>query len=81
MIYVGTAYNWPQVILKEVHDELKGHLGMNVTYHHLKQLFFLFQMKEDIIIYVKSCYNYQMVKPKHIRTLELLRPLPISDAT
>jgi hypothetical protein len=40
MIYVDTAYNWRQVILKEVHDQLKGHLGMDVIYHYLKQLFF-----------------------------------------
>jgi RNase H-like domain found in reverse transcriptase/Reverse transcriptase (RNA-dependent DNA polymerase)/Integrase zinc binding domain len=77
-ICVGTAANWRQLMLQEVHDSaIGGHSGTSVTLHRLKQHFYWPNMKQDVIQYVRSCTNCQMNKPEHVSTPGLLQPLPI----
>lgn len=43
-------------ILKHMHDSLMGgHLGVNKTYNKLKQRFYWYEAKEDVLIWVRKC--------------------------
>lgn len=43
-------------ILKHLHDSLMGgHLGVNKTYNKLKQRFYWYEAKEDVLLWVRKC--------------------------
>ena len=65
-------------ILNEAHySKLSIHPGSNKMYHDLRQLYWWYNMKQDITRHVVECDTYGRVKADHMRTLGYLQPLPI----
>ncbi|GBG86182.1 hypothetical protein CBR_g41086 [Chara braunii] len=55
----------------------RGHFGFKKTYAEVRERFDWKGLKEDVLIYVRTCLVCQRNKPPHENPLGLLRPLPI----
>ena len=65
-------------ILDEAHSsKLSIHPGSNKMYQDLKKRFWWIKMKKEITVYVVRCDNYSRVKAVHLKSAELLQPLPL----
>jgi hypothetical protein len=67
-----------QLILNEAHNtRFSIHPRSNKMYHDLKQRFWWTKMKIEIARYVARCDTYRKVKVVHLKSAEMLEPLPI----
>lgn len=79
-VWVGNNTLAQNHILQALHDSaIGGHSGFPATYHRVKQLFAWPKMKQFIRDYVRSCTTCQQAKPEHVKSPDLLQPLPIPD--
>lgn len=67
-------------VLELAHDGVAGHLGIRKTYHKITQHYFWPNVKKDVINYVNSCHECQMVgKPNKPILPAPLHPIPITS--
>jgi hypothetical protein len=65
-----------EIILKEAHDSTFSiHSGNTKMYQDLKQKFWWYSMKKDVVAHVALCDVCQRVKAEHQRPAGLLQPL------
>ena len=64
-------------ILDEAHSsKLSIRLGSSKMYQDLKNHFWWTKMKKEIAAYVARCDNCSRVKAVHLKSMELIQPLP-----
>jgi RNase H-like domain found in reverse transcriptase/Integrase zinc binding domain len=79
-VCVGSAGNWRQQILQELHDSSLGfHSGITATYHKVKRNFHWPHLKDCLHQFVQQRHNYQLNKGEHTITPGLLQPLPVPE--
>ncbi|KAL3681508.1 hypothetical protein R1sor_024464 [Riccia sorocarpa] len=67
-----------RIILAEGHESaLAGHVGIEKTLEALQRVFYWPRMKEDVVMYVRSCGECQQIKASNQAPAGLLQPLPI----
>ena len=67
-----------EAILREAHESAYSiHLRSTQMYLDLKEKYWCYGMKRDIVEYVALCDTCQWVKAKHQRPVGLLQPLKI----
>jgi hypothetical protein len=69
-----------ETILKEAHDSNYSiHPGSTKMYQELKQKYWWYGLKRDVVAHVAMCDVCQRVKAEHQRLAGLLHPLKIPD--
>lgn len=69
-----------QIILSEHHDNsISGHMGISKTFELISRSYYWYKMYDEIKLYVLSCLQCQMNKPRNSNKLGLLYPLPIPN--
>jgi ribonuclease HI len=69
-----------ETILKEAHDsDYSIHPGSTKMYQDLKQKYWWYGLKRDVVAYVAMCNVCQRVKAEHQRLVGLLHPLKIPE--
>ncbi|KAL3693385.1 hypothetical protein R1sor_007036 [Riccia sorocarpa] len=64
--------------VEEGHESaLAGHVGIEKTLEALQRVFYWPRMKEDVVMYVRSCGECQQIKASNQAPAGLLQPLPI----
>jgi hypothetical protein len=78
-IYVPNVGDLRKAILREAHDSAYSiHLGSTKIYQDLKQRYWWYGMKRDVVAHVALCDTCHKVKAKHQRPAGLLQPLKVT---
>jgi hypothetical protein len=69
-----------ETILKEAHDSAYSiHPGSTKMYQDLKQMYWWYGMKKDVVAHVALCDTCQRVKAEYQRPAGLLQPLKVPE--
>lgn len=77
-IWIGENSALRTRLIAAMHESaLRGHSGIQATYHRVKRMFYWKGLKTDVDNFVKQCQVCQQAKAERIHPLGLLQPLPI----
>jgi hypothetical protein len=80
IICVQEIEHLSQLILRESHDSAYSiQLGSTKTYQDLKEKYWWYGLKRDVVIYVALCDECQQVKAEHQSPVGLLQPLKVPE--
>lgn len=79
-IVAGADKELRKEILQQLHDgAVRGHCGMTATLKKVSQVYYWRKLKVDVFDHVKRCEICQNCKGEHVKSPELLQPLPIPE--
>ena len=78
MIWIGANTTLQTKLINAFHaSAVGGHSGVTTTYQWVKKLFAWSGIKQAVEDFVRQCTVCQEAKNEHIKTPDLLQPLPI----